>query len=79
MPNEIENMTDEELVSITGRATIGTPNGNRAQEAQAELTRRLMVSISKLENSSSKYSKSLVLLTIILGVLAAAQVILFII
>jgi|GEM_PF-5479658 len=78
METKINEKTNEELVEITGRCTVGTPSGLLTQEAQAELTRRLMISMDKLESSSSKYSEKIVWLTVSLGVLAIIQIILLV-
>ena len=49
---------------------IGTEAGLKSQFAQAELTRRLVVSIRDLDKTTSIYSKIIIALTILLGILA---------
>lgn len=68
--------SDNTLVEIAGGTVLGTPSGLKAQHAQAELTRRLMVSIKNLDVTTSRYSKVLVALTIALTFLGVLQIIL---
>jgi len=69
--------TNEELVRDAGETVIGTPSGLKAQHAQAELTKRLIISIDNLNKTTSCYSKVLIWLTVALGILAVIQIILF--
>ena len=69
------NTTDEELVELAGSSIIGTPGGLKAQHAQAELTRRLMISINNSSKETSRYSDRLLDLTILLFFLAVIQII----
>lgn len=70
----IEDKTEEELVDDIGRNVIGTPSGLNAQFSQAELTRRLLVGIEDLNKATSRYSKIIIILTIVLGVFAIIQI-----
>ena len=70
----IEDKTEAELVDNIGSVVIGTTSGLKAQFAQAELTRRLIVSIRDLDRTTSKYSRIIVLLTVVLGILAGIQI-----
>lgn len=76
MITDIRIKTSDELVLIAGQKVIGTPSGMEAQQAQAELTKRLTDGITRLDQSTTKYSKVLMWLTIGLGVLAAIQIVL---
>jgi hypothetical protein len=71
--NDIKNKTDEELVEIAGKdmLKISSVDSGIRQKAQAELMRRLMNSIKDLNKTTSKYSKVLICLTVILIVLTA--------
>ncbi len=62
----VQEMTDIELVERVGSVAIGTPSGMKAQEAQAELTRRLMVSIQSMDKTTEHYSFRLLGLTYLL-------------
>ena len=76
--NDIVSKTEEELVSDAGQTVIGTPSGLKAQHAQAELTRRLINSIKHLDETTSHYSRVLIWLTVILGIFALIQILLFV-
>jgi hypothetical protein len=70
--NDIKNKTDEELVEMAGMDILeGLVSSGIRQKAQAELIRRLMNSIKDLDKTTSKYSKVLIWLTVILIVLTA--------
>ena len=71
----IEDKTEEELVDDIGGTVIGTPSGLKAQFAQAELTRRLILSIRDLNRTTSRYSVTLIALSIVLGLIAITQII----
>jgi hypothetical protein len=77
MVENIKNKTDEELVEIAGvdilEGNLNVSSGIR-QGAQAELTRRLMESIRNLNETTSKYSKILIWLTISLVFFALVQI-----
>lgn len=75
--DNISTQSNEELVKSVGETVIGTPSGLKAQHAQAELTRRLIISIDDLNRTTSYYSKVLIGLTIALGILAIIQIVLF--
>lgn len=77
--NGITSKTDEGLVEDAGQTVIGTPSGLKAQHAQAELTRRLINGIKHLDETTARYSKVLIWLTIGLGIFALIQIILFLI
>lgn len=77
MDDDTTQVKDIELVRRTSETVIGTPSGLKAQHAQAELMRRLIVSVDRLNASTSYYSKVLIWLTLILGILAVIQIILF--
>jgi len=66
----------QEVVDNPGEGTI--PNRNR-EGAKAELNKRLLQSITKLNKSTECYSKWLIGLTIVLGILALVQIIVAII
>ena len=72
--NDIENKSEAELVDSIGSTVIGTGSGLKAQSAQAELTRRLILSIRNLDKTTSVYSKIIVALTVSLGALALIQI-----
>ncbi|MFZ2414449.1 MAG: hypothetical protein WAW33_00350 [Minisyncoccia bacterium] len=73
--DNFNDLSNEELVELTGKAVIGTPSGLEVQHAQAELTKRLMMSINNLNSSSTRYSEKLIDLTIILFVIGLLQLI----
>lgn len=72
--NPLKNISDDQLInSIHKNSYEGLPNGKKfsgisgAKEAGlAEIIRRLNVSIKDLNKSSSRYSKVIIFLTIIL-------------
>lgn len=70
---DIKSVTDDELVQMSGSTTIGTGAGQKAQHAQAELMRRLMESITNLNKETSRYSQSIVDLTILLFAISFLQ------
>lgn len=72
--SSIEDKTEKELVGDVGTAVIGTPSGLKSQVAQAELTRRLIISIKSLDETTSFYSTIIVILTMVLGILAVFQI-----
>lgn len=76
--DEIISKTNDELVKDAGQTVIGTVSGLNAQHAQAELTRRLIHSIKHLDETTAYYSKVLIWLTVVLGIFALIQIILFI-
>ena len=71
----IEDKTEAELVDDIGKTVIGTPSGLNAQFAQAELTRRLILSIKGFNRTTSRYSVILIALSIVLGLIAITQII----
>ena len=62
-----KDKNDEDLVSEAGRSRI-------IDSAPVEMMRRLKNSIEKLDKNTQKYSKILIFLTIILGILAVIQI-----
>ena len=73
---KISELTDEELVERTGSVAIGTPSGMRAQEAQAELTRRLTESMRAMDKTTEHYSFRLLGLTVLLLVATVVLIVL---
>lgn len=78
----MKNLSNEELVKYAGQTVIGTPSGLAAQEAQAELTRRLIVSNNSLRDATlenngitRKFNEGMLILTIILTLLAGLQIV----
>lgn len=59
-------MTVEQLVELAGGTVIGTPSGMSAQQAQAEINRRLIEALNDSKESTGKFSKRLELLTWVL-------------
>lgn len=74
MEELIEELTNEELVIRSGRFMIGTPNGMQAQEAQAELTRRLMTSIEKSNKLTSVQNWIMIALTLAILILTLVMI-----
>ena len=68
-PQDFQKATDPELV-------IEAQTGTRGQGANVEMMRRLRSATEKLDASTTRYSKILVWLTIIIGVLTALQLVL---
>lgn len=66
----IKNKTDEEIVDFLSTS----PGHSHEIAAQAEIMRRLKDSIEKLDRNTQKYSKTLIFLTVILGILAVVQI-----
>lgn len=75
MDKNIKEITDEELVDEAGQTVIGTLGGLSAQRYQVEMMRRLKDSIEKLDDSTTRYSKILIDLTILLFITAFLQTI----
>ncbi|MFA6146346.1 MAG: hypothetical protein WC697_03410 [Patescibacteria group bacterium] len=77
MINNIEKLTESELVEYTGEKAklSGMSSGLDAQQAQTELTKRLIDSIRNFDDASSRYSKILLILTIILTGVGISQMI----
>ena len=73
---KITDLTDEQLVERTGSVTIGTPSGMRAQEAQAELIRRLTESIRSMDKTTEHYSFRILGLTLVLLVATGILIVL---
>jgi hypothetical protein len=70
----IKELSDEKLVEIAGLPIPGQGQPDSRQiQAQAELTRRLMGSINNLNKETSRYSQTLVDLTVVLFVLGFFQ------
>lgn len=74
MIENIGKLTNEELVKIIGEKIIGTESGLNAQQAQAELNRRLINNINNLNSSTTVYSQKLLQLTVILFITALIQI-----
>lgn len=79
----MERISNEELVQAAGSTVIGTPSGLKAQQAQAELNRRLIESMDQLRGSidknndaTKKYNKVILNLTLAMALLAVFQVLL---
>lgn len=70
---KIEELSNKELVHEVGMRTIGTGAGVKSQEAQAELTKRLIDSINNLNKETSHYSQKLMDLTWILFIVGFLQ------
>jgi hypothetical protein len=68
-PKDFQKATDPELV-------IEAQTGERGQGANVEMMRRLRNATENLDASTTRYSKILVWLTIIIGVLTALQLVL---
>lgn len=62
-------MTVEELVELAGEMVIGTSSGLKSQKAQAEINRRLIEALNASKDSTEKYSKWLIGLTVALVIL----------
>jgi hypothetical protein len=75
MIENIEQKTNNELVAIIGGTVIGTPSGLNAQQAQAELNKRLINSMDNLNKSTTDYSRRLLDLNVVLFLVAIAQLI----
>src|SRR5262245_58880852 len=78
----MNNLTEKNLVETIGSNVIGTPSGLKAQQAQAELNRRLIVSLRDLKVSTDKnnqktdkFNKLMVNFNIALLLVAVIQVI----
>jgi hypothetical protein len=68
--------SDDELVQIIFvSAGQGGPKNAELESAKAELNKRLLSSLVNLNKSTTKYSKWLVRLTIVLALLVIAQII----
>lgn len=72
----------EEVVEAAGRTVVGTPSGLVSQQAQAELTKRLIDSNESLRKATednnkatAKYNSTMFDFTIILTFLAALQIV----
>ncbi|MDD3101737.1 MAG: hypothetical protein PHE59_01150 [Patescibacteria group bacterium] len=76
MINNIEKLTESQLVEYTGEKAklSGMSSGLDAQQAQAELTKRLIDSIRNFDDASSRYSKILLILTMILMEIGISQI-----
>lgn len=72
---DTRKMTVDELVELAGSAVIGTPSGQKAQKAGAEINRRLIEALNASKDSTERYSKKLLFLTWVLIVLTAILVI----
>lgn len=79
----MDKISNEQLVELAGTTVIGTPSGLKAQQAQAELDKRLIENMESLKNSldqnnivASKYNKILLGLTMLMALLAVFQVLL---
>ena len=77
----MKDLSNEDLVQIAGSRVIGTSGGVKAQQAQAELNKRLIESLEKLgENFSkssvatAKFNKVTLDLTITMVFLAMLQI-----
>jgi len=70
----IRDKKDDEIVNFLSTS----PGHSHEIAAQAEMMRRLKNSIEKLDKNTQKYSKILIFLTIVLGILAAIQIYLLI-
>ena len=68
-PQDFQKATDPELV-------IEAQTGTRGQGANVEMMRRLRNATEKLDASTTRYSRILVWLTIIIGALTALQLVL---
>jgi len=67
------DLTVDQLVELAGEAVIGTPSGLKSQKAQAEINRRLIEALNDSNKSATKYSKILVILTVVLFFVAVMQ------
>lgn len=77
MPDKaLSEMTDAELVSEAGSRVIGTPSGLKSQEAQAEMMRRLIKALADSKESADRYNKVLFFLTVMMFMVAFAQLVL---
>jgi hypothetical protein len=65
-PQDFQKATDPELV-------IEAQTGTRGQGANVEMMRRLRNAIERFDASTTRYSKILMWLTIIIGLLTAGQ------
>ena len=70
----IRDKKDDEIVNFLSTS----PGHSHEIAAQAEMMRRLKNSIEKLDKNTQKYSKILIFLTVVLGILAAIQIYLLI-
>lgn len=66
---KISDMSDKELVGVVERIEAIGP-----KSAQAELTRRLIKSMNTLDKSTSRYSKIIIGLTLVLLLVALMQI-----
>ena len=71
----LKGESDDELVRHAGNASPGGMLG--PDGPQAELMRRLMVSIKGLNNSTTRYSRILIWLTATMTIAVVVQIILF--
>ncbi len=74
--------SNEELVKTVGAVVIGTPSGLKAQEAQAELNRRLIekmealvTSLDKNNETTERFNRRTLQLTWAMAVLAVVQIV----
>jgi len=74
MDSPMKGKKDEELVDLANNKVIGTLSGMEAQGALAELIRRLTLEIKNLNISTSRYSKILLWLTIVMIFLGIIQI-----
>ena len=72
---DTRDMTVEQLVELSGSTVIGTPSGMSAQQAQAEMNRRLIEALNDSKESTGRFSKRLELLTWVLVVLTVILVV----
>ncbi len=73
----VTELSDAELVEMAGSRVIGTQSGMKAQAAQTEMTRRLILALRDSKESADGYSKLLIYFTVLLFVIGLAQLILF--
>ncbi len=77
----MHHLSNEELVKMAGETVIGTTSGLKSQQAQAELSRRLIESNLELKKSldsstdmTKTFNNAMFNLTIILTFLAIIQI-----
>ncbi len=75
LENHIVQLSDDELVKIAGSTVIGTPSGQKAQLAQAELLRRNTNALIESGKSADHYADKMMGLSLIVGLIAFLQLI----
>lgn len=70
---DTRQMTVDQLVELAGDSVIGTPSGLKSQKAQAEINRRLIEALNASKESTDIYSEKILNLSLVLLLVAMAQ------